>query len=284
MANPASPPPPVPPAPQSAALKNLCVIIRSEITPRISAGDACAKELGVPVHELETLPERFEAALVVADLRLELRMLRGEEALIGGHGVASELATLDTKSGAGRSLGQPILKAIGIKRRNPYRPSVLDVTAGLGEDTWVMASVGCVVSACERNPVTYALLADGLRRANEADPKTAGRIDITQGDGVSVLLERSKLDRADRPDVVYLDPMFPLGRKTAERKAMRVLRMISGDDPDADRLLKAALETATNRVVVKRPLRSPPLPGPVPPVVHKGKSLRFDVYPVGAKQ
>jgi 16S rRNA (guanine1516-N2)-methyltransferase len=277
MANPVSSQlPAVPP--------NLCVIIRSGIIPRISAGFACAKEMGLPIHKLESLPENFDTALVIADLRLELRVLRGDDSLIGGHGVASELATLDTKSGAGRSLGQPILKAIGIKRRNPYRPTVLDVTAGLGEDAWVMASVGCVVSACERNPVTYALLADGLRRANEADPQTAELIEIIKGNGVAVLLERAKLDRADRPDVVYLDPMFPLGRKTAERKAMRVLRMISGDDADADQLLEAALQTATNRVVVKRPRLAPPLPGPAPAVIHKGKSLRFDVYLVGAKQ
>ncbi len=263
---------------------NLCVIIRSGIISRINAGHACAKELGVPVHELETLPANIETALVIVDLRLELRVLRSDKSLIGGHGVASELATLDTKSGPGRSLSQPILKAIGIKRRNPYRPSVLDATAGLGEDAWVMASVGCVVSACERNPVTYALLADGLRRANESDPQIAERIDIIRGDGVAILLEKAKADRADRPDVVYLDPMFPLGRKAAERKAMRVLRMISGDDLDADKLLEAALKTATNRVVVKRPRLAPPLQGPAPAVVHKGKSLRFDMYPVGAKQ
>jgi 16S rRNA (guanine1516-N2)-methyltransferase len=273
MVNPTSPPP-------TAAPPNLCVIIRSATIARINAGHACAKELGVAVHKLQALPADIQTALVVTDQRLELRVLRGEEALIGGHGVASELSTMDTSSGAGRSLGQPILKAIGIKRRNPYRPRVLDVTAGLGEDTWVMASVGCVVSACERNTATYALLADGLRRARGSAPEIAGRIDITRGDGVAVLLEKAKADRMDRPDVVYLDPMFPTGRKTAERKAMRALRMISGDDADAEQLLDAALKTATNRVVVKRPLRGAALPGPSPTVCHKGKSLRFDVYPI----
>jgi 16S rRNA (guanine1516-N2)-methyltransferase len=101
------------------------------------------------------------------------------------------------------------------------------------------------------------------------------------GDGVTVLERLAGEALEDRPDVVYLDPMFPTGRKTAERKAMRVLRLISGDDLDADRLLGAALKVARRRVVVKRPLRGEALRGAEPMVMHRGKSLRFDVYGVG---
>ena len=265
---------------RSAAAPKLCVVVDEAGGERAQAACAYARELGVPLYEPDALPAGFDVVLALTARRWELRVLRGDKALVGGHGVASELCALDTTSGPGRSLGQPLLKAVGIKRRNPYRPRVLDVTAGLGEDAWVLASVGCEVSACERNPVTYALLADGLRRAGESHPDIAGRIDLTRGEGVSVLRQTAKSDPALRPNVVYLDPMFPPGRKAAERKAMRVLRMVSGDDPDADRLLCAALEAATDRVVVKRPLHGPPLPGVAPTVCHKGKSLRFDVYPI----
>lgn len=279
MAHPAAPPiPPVLPAPPK-----LCVVPHSDSLLRIEAARACAEILGVPLHQPDAIPDEYDTALMVTDRRLELRVLRGDDSLIGGHGVASELTSLDTTSGPGRSLGQPVLKAIGIKRRNPYRPTVFDATAGLGEDTWLMASMGCTVSACERNPITHALLSDGLRRAYETDPDTADRVTLNQGDGVAGLNDLAASPPAERPDVVYLDPMFPLGRKTAERKAMRVLRLISGDDPDASELLEAALRTATKRVVVKRPRLAPALPGPAPGVVHKGKSLRFDVYPVSAK-
>lgn len=241
---------------------------------------AYADELGLPIGDVNDPPRGYDAALVVMPQRLELRVLRGDKTLVGGRGVASELSAIDTTSGPGRSLGQPLLKAVGIKRRNPYRPRVLDATAGLGEDAWVLASVGCVVQAVERNPVTCALLADGLRRAAAIAPDTAGRISLRRSDGVTALQHITSGAHDDRPDVVYLDPMFPLGRKTAERKAMRVLRLISGDDTDAGELLAAALTAAANRVVVKRPLRGNPLPGPAPTVSHKGKSLRFDVYPV----
>jgi len=246
--------------------------------------DTLAKNLGVAVHTVSDEPAGIDTALVVTPHRLELRVLRGDQALLGGHGIASDLTALDTTSGPGRSLSQPLLKAVGIKRRNPYRPVVLDATAGLGEDAWLLASMGCHVTACERSPITHALLADGVRRASESHPETAGRIELNRVNGVSFMQELAAANPDQRPDVVYLDPMFPLGRKTAERKAMRVLRLISGDDPDAAELLKAALTTATNRVVVKRPRLAPPLPGPSPQVIHKGKSLRFDVYPVSANQ
>ena len=202
----------------------------------------------------------------------------GEPTLVGGRPLVCDLGAIDTTSGPGRSLSQPLIKAVGIKRREPYRPRVLDVTAGLGEDAWVLASVGCTVRAYERHPVTHALLADGLMRIGDVRPEVVGRVAVKLGDGIDVLRQLSGADEIDRPDVVYLDPMFPLGRKTAERKAMRVLRMLSGNDTDADKLLIEALVVATRRVVVKRPLRAAPINGPEPTVTHKGKSLRFDVY------
>ncbi len=274
-----SPPdPPMPMPPRSTP--KLAVLIDSDDPGRVVDARTLAHDFGHPVHSISETPADIDVALAVTANRLELRVLRGDKALVGGHGTASDLSALDTTSGPGRSLSQPLLKAVGIKRRNPYRPAVLDATAGLGEDAWVLASVGCAVTACERNPITHALLADGLCRAMNIDPDTAARINLTPGDGVSYMDSIAGLSPAERPDVVYLDPMFPTGRKTAERKAMRVLRLISGDDADADRLLEAALRTATHRVVVKRPRLAPPLAGPPPAVTHKGKSLRFDVYPV----
>ncbi len=221
-----------------------------------------------------------DALLVQTADRLELRVIRGDRALVGGRALACELTAIDTTSGPGRSLRQPLVKAVGIKRRDRYRPTVFDATAGLGEDAWILAAVGCTVRAFERSAVTWALLADGLRRAAEADPQTAARLSIEHLDARSALAGPNPVDPSARPDVVYLDPMFPLGRKTAERKAMRTLRLISGDDMDAGELLSIALQAASRRVVVKRPIRADPLPGPTPAVCHKAKSLRFDVYPV----
>ena len=264
----------------SPTTPKLAVLIDTDDPDRTAAAKTLAHGLAIGAYPLSDTPADIGAGLVATAHRLELRVLRGDKPLLGGHGIASDLTALDTTSGPGRSLRQPLLKAVGIKRRNPYRPTVLDATAGLGEDAWVLASMGCTVTACERNPVTHALLADGLRRASDTAPETTAKIGLHRADGVAFMqgLIAAGPDRC--PEVVYLDPMFPLGRKTAERKAMRALRLVSGDDPDADQLLEIALITATRRVVVKRPRLAPPLPGPAPAVIHKGKSLRFDVYPV----
>ena len=52
-------------------------------------------------------------------------------------------------------------KAVGIK--GSELPSVIDATAGLGRDAFVLASIGCQVRLVERHPVVYLLLQDGLK-------------------------------------------------------------------------------------------------------------------------
>ena len=120
-----------------------------------------------------------------------------------------------------------------------------------------------------------ALLTDGLRRAAKVDAGTAARITLLPHQEAMAAL---RADTPPAPEVVLIDPMFPGERKTAERKAMAVLRWIAGDDPDADHLLSPALQTATRRVVVKRPRAAGPLNGQPPTVAHGGRGLRFDVY------
>ncbi|HAD42901.1 MAG TPA: 16S rRNA (guanine(1516)-N(2))-methyltransferase, partial [Plesiomonas shigelloides] len=59
--------------------------------------------------------------------------------------------------GGGR--GEAVAKAVGIKKG--YLPDVVDATAGLGRDAFVLASIGCRVRLLERHPVVAALLDGG---------------------------------------------------------------------------------------------------------------------------
>ena len=59
------------------------------------------------------------------------------------------------KFGGGR--GEAIAKAVGIK--GAELPSVIDATAGLGRDAFVLASIGCQVRLVERHPVVYFAIA-----------------------------------------------------------------------------------------------------------------------------
>lgn len=175
----------------------------------------------------------------------------------------------------GGGKGQMIAKACGIK--GSLRPSIADVTAGLGRDAFVLATLGCEVSLVERSSVVHALLADGLARAARSEvADIIARMHLFAGDAKAWLRE---LDRERRPQVVHLDPMFPHSDKSAQvKKEMLAFRDLVGEDADQSELLAVALEVARCRVVVKRPRKAPAIDGPEPSYRLEGKSGRYDIY------
>ena len=216
----------------------------------------------------------FDAFLVVTDSRLELRAAgRGGIGPVYVDFLAGRMRQRQRELASTRQL---IARAVGFKGK-PL--AVIDATAGLGRDAFVLACLGCNVTAIERSPIVAALLADGLKRA-DADPHVGPivreRLRLIEGDSRELL---SKMSPADRPDVIYIDPMFPHRAKSAlAKKEMRLCRLVAGDDPDADELLRVALAAAQGRVVVKRWLRAPALVRP-PAFAYKGRAIRYDVYP-----
>jgi 16S rRNA (guanine1516-N2)-methyltransferase len=175
-------------------------------------------------------------------------------------------------------LRQPLAKAIGIKGND--RPSLLDATPGLGRDAFVLACLGCRVTMIERSPIVHALLENGLQRAlrnEEVKSIIAQHLHLIAGDACDTL---ARCKEEERPDVVYLDPMYPHRTKSAlVKKEMRMLRGIVGDDEDAPSLLHLALEHAHKRVAVKRPRLAPPLEAEISPSMSiEGKNTRYDVY------
>lgn len=176
----------------------------------------------------------------------------------------------------GGGKGQAIARAVGLKKLG--KPDVADLTAGLGRDAFVLASLGCRVIMVERSPVVHALLRDGLKRALACDDASvseiASRMSLVHADGLDWLA-----GQGDAIDVVYLDPMFPERRKSAKvKKAMRFFHDIVGDDRDADSLLEPARLASRRRVVVKRPAKAPYLCDRQPAWSVDGKSTRFDLY------
>ncbi len=136
---------------------------------------------------------------------------------------------------------------------------VLDCTAGLGRDGFLLAHLGCRVTMIERSKVMHLLLEDALQRAS-THPYLSGavsRITLIHGDACSVL-------KRQQADVVYLDPMFPEKTSSAAvRGPMQLLQRFLGTDQDAAQLLADALGSGASRVVLKRPPKGawqPPLP------------------------
>lgn len=176
----------------------------------------------------------------------------------------------------GGGSGQMIAKAVGIQPG--VRPSVLDATAGLGRDAFVLATLGCDLTLFERQPLIAALLEDGLKRGVEdAEVRPiVERMRLHQGNAIELMGQW----QGDPPQVIYLDPMFPHREKSAlVKKEMRLFRPFVGDDLDAGALLEQALALASHRVVVKRPRKAPTIDGPKPGYCLEGKSSRYDIYP-----
>src|SRR5690606_23122611 len=93
--------------------------------------------------------------------------------------------------GGGR--GQPVARAVGLKPG--IYPKVLDATAGLGRDAFVLAALGCEVVMLERSPIIAALLDDALARAaleSEVAPIVA-RMTLIQADARQWLAQGSDL-------------------------------------------------------------------------------------------
>lgn len=161
------------------------------------------------------------------------------------------------------------------KVKGTVQPRAIDATAGLGQDALLLAAAGFQVLLFERDPIIAALLKDALRRA-ASNPQLAG---ITKGmtfagaDSIASLPQLS-----ERPDVVYLDPMFPERQKSAAvKKKFQLLHHIERPCADAESLMQAALDARPRKVVVKRPLKGPCLANVKPSYSLKGKAIRYDV-------
>ncbi|MTB46836.1 16S rRNA (guanine(1516)-N(2))-methyltransferase RsmJ [Providencia sp. wls1950] len=239
-------------------------------------------EEGADIGTLNQLAEKWQLthtpdalmALVLTPENLQLRKM--DEPKLGGIFVDFVSGAMAHRRKFGGGRGEAVAKAVGIKKE--YLPDVIDATAGLGRDAFVLAALGCKVRMLERHPVVAALLDDGLQRGYQ-DPEIGewlqSRMSLIHASSITTLAEIT-----EAPDVIYLDPMYPHRQKSAlVKKEMRVFQSLVGADDDADSLLAPAIALAKRRVVVKRPDYAEPLAGQKAPSAVTTKSHRFDIYP-----
>ena len=175
-----------------------------------------------------------------------------------------------------------IVKAVRIRGLDSV--SVFDATAGLGEDSFLLAAAGFDVTLCEYNEEIYSLLLDTVKRAKEdADlNEAAERMKVVRGNSVDVMKE-IYLNSSDAsikvPDVVLLDPMFPAKTKNSlTNKKLQLFQMLEFPCANEEELFEAALSIKPKKVVVKRPLRGPFLADKKPGYSISGKTVRYDCY------
>ncbi len=241
---------------------------------------ALAEQIDAPIISFEESKNQahntFQYCLYLNNDRLELRSLQNKK---------QNAVCIDFLAGKARhrrlyggGKGQDLAKAIGIKKFP--NATVIDATAGLGQDAFVLASIGCYVTLLERNPIIYSLLQNALERVEASSDQQVkdicSRMQLINTNASEYLLAQKEVDFAD---VIYLDPMFPLRKKSAKiKKEMSYFHAIVGTDNDSDALLKLALNCARKRIVVKRPRLAIELAGLKAQFNIIGKSTRYDVY------
>jgi 16S rRNA (guanine1516-N2)-methyltransferase len=259
---------------KASALAEACKL------PLVEAGEAAVKPSKQRLRFLQGHLAELPGLVFIVELDV-LQMAMVEEGGILAIRAEFHGQGMDYRRRKGGGRSELIAKAVGLKAGKS--PTVVDATAGLGVDAFVLASLGCRVTLLERVPAVAALLREGLERsrayAGEKDAeleRILGRMRLIQANAVAYL---DSLVEADWPEVIYLDPMFPERKKSAAvKKEMQLFHKLIGSDADAERLLDTALTRTRGRVVVKRPRIAPSLAGPAPSYIIEGKRSRYDVY------
>ncbi len=190
--------------------------------------------------------------------------------------------------GGGR--GQAIAKAIGLK--SGVTPSVLDATAGLAGDAFVLATLGCSLTLVERSPIISCLIENAIERALLTDDfqhilqQGFKLVSADANEYLTGLVSTEKsADNDDantgdhHPDVIYIDPMYPDRKKSAlVKKDMQILQRLHLQEDNPAELLENAMLVAQKRVVVKRPIQAEPLNERTVSTSIKSKKTRYDVY------
>ena len=219
--------------------------------------------------------------------------------------------------------GQPDLLLQALAPQRIQGGAVLyDLTAGWAQDSLLLATTRGVsqVVMVERDPIVACMLQDALRRvtciAQLLLPTTStgawkqravtlqDKLHLCVGDARDILQNLLLCPTTDqqqqlpRPDIIYLDPMFPPRTKTAAvKKGMQILHGLflpldDGSTTDVDDtkpqdteeadLLQLAYRATNVKVVVKRPIQAATLGGDhchlKPSHVVEGSINRWDIY------
>jgi 16S rRNA (guanine1516-N2)-methyltransferase len=189
--------------------------------------------------------------------------------------------TLAHRQQFGGGRGQAIAKAIGLK--SGATPNILDTTAGLAGDAFVLATLGCPVTMIERSSVVYTLIENAIERASLSD-----KFQTILKQGFQLIncdandyIKQQLSAEAKPPDVIYIDPMYPHRKKSAlVKKDMQILQRLHGKNDNSADLLENALLYANKRVVVKRPLHADSINNRTANTCIKSKKTRYDIYTI----
>lgn len=232
---------------------------------KMSEAEETAGKLKIPV--LTDLSEHDES-----EDHLELSA-DGLGLYCDGMKITGDFAKLKRRTDRKNICTEMLLKAVRFKNSDgPY--TVLDATAGLGDDSFIMAAAGNTVTMYEYDALIAAMLRDALKRA-EADSDlsdTVSRMELREENSI----EAMKTVRGQY-DIIYLDPMFPSKKKSAlAKRKFQLLHTVEPPCENGDEMLKAAIEAQPKKIIIKRPVKGEYLAGVAPSYSLSGNAIRYD--------
>lgn len=212
----------------------------------------------------------------VTDAEDNLRLFYTSEGLSLGKGnmlLKADFSDLYSRIKGNRLYSELLIKAVGKKNRSEDTV-ILDATAGLGEDSFLLAAAGYKVKMFEKDRIIAKLLEDGLKRAYDISgmAEIIDRMELIREDSICAMENNSF-----EPDIVYLDPMFPQREKSGLiKKKFQILQQLESPCDEEEKLLNAALKTGAKKIIIKRPLKGAYLAGVKPGYSLKGRAIRYD--------
>lgn len=246
------------------------VVIAS--TPnKLAIAKNCATQFQLPLLDSSAPNPHADFILFFADHRVELQHPQQKKAAFY---LDFASATMRYRLQTASLRKEALARAMGAKPSD--QPTIIDATAGFGRDSFILASLGFRVRMLEQSAVVYLLLQDALARAKN-DARLADivdRLELIHADAMRFLPTLSV-----KPDVIYLDPMFPPRQKSAAvKKELVLLQQLIPNKQPVEAFIRLALACARRRVVVKRPRLAEGIEQLDPHFSLSGKSTRFDIY------
>ena len=209
-----------------------------------------------------------------AELYLEL----GEEGLAlkqGNLAMRGDLSELIPRIKKSKLDSEMLVKAAKLKNYSGSGlPVLLDATAGMGEDSFILAAAGFKVILYEYDVIIASLLEDALLRASQIAEiaHIAARMELRIGDSIAAMNAME-----GEANVILLDPMFPARTKSAMvKKKFQLLQQLEKPCADEKDLLSAAIHATPEKIVIKRPAKGPYLAEMKPDYSMDGKAIRYD--------
>ena len=248
---------------ETNALSNISVYIDRSITP--DKAESLAEHINIDATELE--PEENHSNLILRYTEEGLSL----EA--DGMSLVADFSHMKSRLRKNNLQSEQLIKVAKIKGADTSL-TIIDATAGFGEDSLILAAAGYTVHLYEYNPVIAALLRDCLERAK----KTPELCEIVER---MILHEENSIDAMKSgkvsADIVLLDPMFPARQKSGLiKKKFQLLQKLEQPCCDENELFDAAVGVNPKKIIIKRPLKGPFLAGHKPDYSNEGKAIRYD--------